>query len=203
MGVVIWKLFYPFRTQSLYQQLAAKILRLGMRQRLEVMADLGACAPSAHETQPGRIGAGHGRSDDFHHIAIFQLGAQRCLLPIDARRHGAVAHIAVDGVGKVDYRRAARQRQDPAFGRKHIHRIGEQVYLDVVPEFGGVAGFVLDVEQRLQPLVAEPVRPRSIRIFCLVQPMRRHAGFCHQVHRFGAQLELDVDTRRPHQRGVE
>jgi hypothetical protein len=45
-----------FGAQRLGQQLLAQRARLVLRQRLEVVADLGARAPGAHEAQPGRVG---------------------------------------------------------------------------------------------------------------------------------------------------
>jgi hypothetical protein len=95
--------------------------------------------------------------DHLDHVAVLQLGAQRHLVAVDAAADGVVADVAVDGVREVDHRGAARQRHDLALGREHVDGIGEQVDLDVVPELGGVARLVLDVQQRLQPLGAQPL----------------------------------------------
>ena len=146
-GVVVRELLYAFCAQSLGQQLLAETFGLGMCQRLEMVPDLGARAPGAHKTQPGRIRARHRRGDHFDHVAVLEFAAQRHLFAVDARGHGTVTHVAVDRVGKVHHRGTARQRQYLALGREHIDCIGEQVHLDVVPELGRVAGFVLDVEQ--------------------------------------------------------
>jgi hypothetical protein len=51
--------------------------------------------------------------------------------------------------GKVHHRGAARHGHDLALGREHVHGIGEEVHLDVIPE---PLPLVLDVEQGLQPL---------------------------------------------------
>ena len=84
--------------------------------------------------------------------------------PLMLAADGAVADVAVDGVGEVDHRRAARQRHDLALGREHVDRVGEQVDLDVVPELGGVARLVLDVQQRLQPLGAQALGAVAARV---------------------------------------
>ncbi|MNS61587.1 hypothetical protein D3C72_946190 [compost metagenome] len=114
-----------------------------------------------------------------------------------------VADVAVDGVREVDHRGATWQRHDLALGREDVDGVGEQVDLDVVPELGGVACLVLDVEQRLQPLGAQPVVARGVGLGGLVEPVRRHARFGHDVHGLGAQLELHAHAGRAHQRGVQ
>ncbi|MPM47079.1 hypothetical protein SDC9_93787 [bioreactor metagenome] len=168
------------------------------------MANLGASAARAHKGQPRRVRVRIRHGDDFHHVAIFQFGTQRHLLAIDLARHGVIAHIRVHGIGKIDHRCATWQRHDLALGREYVNGIGEQVHPHVVPELGRIACFVLDVEQRLQPLGAHALHRRSAcAAHFLVQPMRRHTGLGHHVHFLGADLELDVHPGRPHQRGVQ
>ena len=167
------------------------------------MANLRAGAPGAHEPQPRWIGGRDRRRDDLDHVAVLEFGAQRHLLVVDLGGGGAVAHIAVDGVGKVHHGRAPGQGHDLALGGKHIDRIGEQVHLHVVPELGGVAGLVLDVQQRLQPLGAQAFGRRAITVLRLVQPVRGHASLGNDVHFVGAHLELDVHARGADQRGVQ
>ena len=141
-----------FAAQCLGQQLFAQGLRFGLRQGFEVLADFGARPTGAHKTQPGRIRLRGGLGSDFHHVTVFEFGAQGFGFLVDARRHHPLAHPAVDRVRKVHHRGPARQRQDLAFGREHVDRIGEQIAFDMVPKFGSIAGFVLDVQERLQPL---------------------------------------------------
>jgi hypothetical protein len=156
-----------------------------------------------HETQPGRVGAGKRRRHDLDHVAVLEFGAQGHLLTIDPGGHGAVADIAVDGVGKVHHGGPAGQRQDLALRGEHIDGVRVEIHLDVVPELGGIAGLALDVQQRLEPLVAKPLGVGCIRVAGLVEPMGRHTRFSHQVHGLGAQLELDVDARRTDQCRVQ
>jgi hypothetical protein len=110
---------------------------------------------------------------------------------------------AVDGIGEINGGGTARQREDLALGREHVDRIREQVHLDVIPELRRIACFVLDVEQRLQPLRAQPLGHRAVRLLCLVKPVGSHTRLGHDVHLFGTHLEFDVQPRRPHERGVQ
>ena len=116
LRVVVRQVAQALGAQRLRQQLFAQALGFGMRQGLEVVADLGAGPAGAHEAEPGRVGRRHRRRDHLDHVAVLQFGAQRHLVAVDARRRGVVADVAVDGVGEVDHGRAARQRQDLALG---------------------------------------------------------------------------------------
>ena len=109
----------------------------------------------------------------------------------------------MDGVGKVHHCGAPWQGHDLALGGEHIHGIGEQVDLDVVPKFSGVACFGLDVQKRLQPLRAQALGLGAGRLVFFVQPVRGHPRFGDQVHRLGAHLKLNVHARRPDQGGVQ
>ena len=109
----------------------------------------------------------------------------------------------MDGVSKVHHGGAARQRHDLALGGEYIHRVGKEIDLDVFPELGGVAGLVLDIEQRLQPLGAQAVVGLAFAGVDFVKPMRCHPRLGDQVHSLGAHLKLDVDARWTDQRGVQ
>ena len=109
--------------------------------------------------------------------------------------------LAVDGVGKVHHRGAARHGHDLALGREHVHGIGKEVHLDVIPELRRVAGLVLDIEQGLQPLGGQMLGVMTL--LRLVQPVGRDAGLGHDVHLFRANLEFDADAGGADQRGVQ
>ena len=178
---------------GLGQQTLTEFLGFGVRHCFEVLANLGARPPGAHKAQPRRVGRGDWGGDHFHHVAIFQLGAQGDGFAVDAGAHRTVAHVAVNGVGEIDNGGPTRHGHDLALGREHIHRIGKEVHFDVVPELGSVAGFVLNVQKRLQPLRTQPIRCRAVGIFDLVEPVGRYTRFRHDVHGFGAHLKLHVD----------
>ena len=73
----------------------------------------------------------------------------------------------------------------------------------MVPKFGSIAGFVLDVQERLQPLGSQAFVRTGLRVAGFVEPVRGHTRFGHQVHAVGAELELHIQARRPDQGGVQ
>jgi uncharacterized membrane protein YcjF (UPF0283 family) len=101
--VFLGQLAQAFGAQRLREQLFAQAFGLGVRQGLQVVADLGARPAGSHEAQPGRIGRRHRRGDHLDHVAVLELGAQRHLVAVDARGRGVVADVAVNGVGEVDH----------------------------------------------------------------------------------------------------
>ena len=196
----------PLGAQRLRQHLLAQRQRLLLLEVLQVVPDLGACAPGAHDVEPARVGARAGRGDDLDHVAALELGAQCGRLAVDRRGHRVVADVGVDRVGEVDRRGAARQRQDAAHRREDVDRVREQVDLDVLEELGRVARLVLDVQQRLQPHRAQALRlGRGLAglVARLVQPVRGDALLGHRVHRLGAHLELHRRAQRADQRRVQ
>ena len=151
------KFFDALGAQRLRQQYFAQGNRFGLGHGLQVMPNFGTCSTGAYKAQPSRVRLGAGVDHHFHHIAVFELGSQRHLFAANAGADGAIPHVAVDGVGKVHHGGATRHGHDLALGREHVHGVGEQVNFDVIPELGSVAGFVLYIEQRLQPLATEPI----------------------------------------------
>ncbi|MNT56314.1 hypothetical protein D3C72_1936010 [compost metagenome] len=86
------------------------------------------------------------RGGDFNDVAALEHGAQGDLLVVDAGTGCVLTYVAMDGIGKIKHRGAARQGQHLIFGSEHIDRVGEQVHAHVVPELMRIAGFVLDIE---------------------------------------------------------
>ena len=197
---------HAFGPQRLGQHLGAEVLRLFLLHRFQVMPDLRACTTGAHEIQPARIRPRAGRDDDVDDIPAAQFGAQCDRLTVDLGGHAVITDIGVNRVGEIDWRGTAWQGQDLRLRREHIHRVGEQINLDVFEKLAGVAGFVLDVDQRLQPH-----RAQALCFLCvlwavalgLVHPVRGNAFFGHGVHWLGADLELDRSAQRADQRGVQ
>ena len=135
-------------------------------------------------------------------VAVLKLGARGPLLVVDFHCRGSVAHIAVNGIGKINRRGASRQGQNLTLGREYIDRIRKQINLDVIPKLRCITRLVLNIKQGLQPLGAHAVG-RASRVLRLVEPVRGHAGLGHDVHFFGTNLKLDVQPRRPHHGGVQ
>ena len=159
-----------------------------------MVANLGAGSSCAHKTQPSGVGGGFWGGDDFHYIAIGDFGAQWDGSAIDFGGGGMVAHVAVHGVGKVDHSRPAWHGHDAALGRKHIDRVGEQIYFDMVPKLCGVARLVLNVQQRLQPFIAKVVIVFLGGPTRFIEPVRSNTRLGHQVHGLRAHLKFDVQT---------
>ena len=111
-----------------------------------------------------------------------------------------VAHVAVNGVGKVNGRGPLRHGEHFALGGENVDRVRKQIDLHVVPELAGIARFGLNVQQRLQPL---GVQRLLLAALGLVQPVGSHPRLSDDVHGFGAQLKFDVHPRWANQRGVQ
>src|SRR5690606_16149013 len=189
--------------QGLFEQAFAESHGFFVLDRAQVVADFRARAAGAYVVEPLRIGAGCGRGDDLDRVAAAQFGAQRNEFVVDLGRHGLVADIGVDGIREIDRRGATRQRDDLAARGEYIDGVREQVDLDVLEEFAGIARLALDVEQRLQPLVRALLKVVERHVGALVQPVRRHAFFGNVVHVARAELEFHGRAIRPHQRGVQ
>ena len=117
------------------------------------MADFGTGTSCAGKVQPLCAWVrGRGR-DDVHGIAARQLSAQRDRFTIDFAGSNLVANVCMDGIGKVHRGRTTGQRHDLAFWGKDVDGVREQVNLDVLQEFTGVASLALDIKQGLQRLV--------------------------------------------------
>ena len=142
------------------------------------------------------------RGDDFDPVAILQFGAQRHQILIDTRRDTAVADVGVHGIGEIHRCCTPRHRQDATLGREHIDLVREQVDFDMLQELAGITTGVLNVEQRLQPLVGALLYFVQFRITGFVQPVRGHAGLGDAMHLLGADLRLDRCAIGADQRGV-
>ena len=110
--------------------------------------------------------------DDLDALAVVQLGSEGHQLVVDLDRDAAVADVGVHGVGEINRGRAARQRQDLAFRREHVDRVGEEVDLQVFEKLVRIAAAGLDLKQALQPLVGLLLQVAERRIGALVEPVR-------------------------------
>ena len=100
-----------------------------------ITADGAAGAAGHGKIQPCRIRLAVGRCDDFHRVARFQFGAQRHGDVVHFRADAAVADVGMNGIGKVNRTRTARQSDDFPFRRNDIRFVGEQIDFDVFQEF--------------------------------------------------------------------
>ena len=132
------------------------------------------------------VGGGH----DLHKVAGLQLGGQRHDAAVHLRADAAVAHGGVDAVSKVQWGRAAGQRDHVALGREHEHLVREQVDLGQLAELAGVAHVALPVQNAPQPaqLLIQLV---FVGAALLVPPVGGDAVLRGAVHLEGADLHLE------------
>ena len=64
-----------------------------------------------------------------------------------------ITDVGMNGIREIDRSGAARQGQNLALRREHVHGIGEKVDLYMLEKLAGVACLALDIEQGLQPLM--------------------------------------------------
>ncbi len=164
------------RAKRLHQQQLAHLGRLRRLHGLQVVPDVGTRLAGGHVGEPHRVRARVGVGHDFHAVAVAKSRAERNRLAVHARRDAVVADVGVHGVGEVDGRGPARQREDLALGREDVDLLGEEVHLDVLEEFEGVARFALDLEQRLKPLVGLERHVLRLLLGALVEPVRGDAA---------------------------
>ena len=109
--------------------------------------------------------------------------------------------VGVDGVGKINRRGAARQRDDFAFGRNNIDFVGEQIHFNVFQKFHRVSTARLQVQNILQPLVG--AQRGFVFLAELVCPMACHAHFGDGVHFARADLHFNRQAVWAVERGVQ
>ena len=167
------------------------------------VANLGAGLAGTGEGEPGGAGARVGIGDDLDDVAVGELGAQRHRVAVDAGGHALVAQVGVHAVGEVDDGGAPRQAPDLALGREDVDGVGVEIDLDVIDEFQRVAGLLLDVEQRLEPVQRLDLLVAGVVALGLVEPVGGDAGFRDAVHLGRADLELDAAAMRADHGGVQ
>ena len=191
------------RLQLLIEHVFAQRARPVLLQRLEELADLAARPSGLDVVQPRRVRVGIGRRDDLDLIAVRQLGRERDQFMVDPRRHAAMADVGMHGVGEVDDRRAARQRQNLPFGREDIDLVGKQIDLDVLEKLGRILRRALQFEQRLQPFVHLDLQVGAALLAVLVQPVRSDTLLGQVMHALRADLDLDRRAVRADQRRMQ
>ena len=108
---------------GLTQQLFAQ--QRGFRESLgfEVVAQLHACFAGFNPFEPNRCRVSVGVGDDLYTVAVMQLLTDRAVDAVDNGADGTVANIGVNGVGKVERARLARQAENFGFRGEYVNRI--------------------------------------------------------------------------------
>ena len=126
---------------------------------------------------------------DFNDFAVFDLVFNGYNAAVDLCANHAVAHRAMNGIGKVDNRRTKRQADDLALWRKDKDLLRHQIGLDVPDNIGGVFAILLVFQHLTNPCQAVFKRIA----FCqaqLILPVRCDTVFCGVVHLPSANLHL-------------
>ena len=126
---------------------------LGALLLLEPLADLVLCIAGLDDVQPVAArplgGRGGQHLDD---VAGLRLAVDRHDHAVDLGADHLVADARVNGVGKVDHRRALRQDDDIALRREDKDLVAEDVDLERIHELVGVLRVVLDLKEAGDPL---------------------------------------------------
>ena len=140
-----------------------------------------------------------------HFVAVVQLGNQRRDAAVDFRADRRIADIGMHGIGEIDRRRAARQRDQPALRGEAKNLILKQFELGVLEKLFGIVA-----RQRLDRLPQAAIgaafadrRRIGARAGVLVDGVRGDAVFGHLVHLVGANLQFDALAARPDDRRVD
>ena len=159
---------------------------------------------------PGALGL---RGEDLDDLAVLELALERDEPAVDAAADALVADLGVHGVGEVDRRRPAGQRDHVALRCEHEDLAGGEVVAQRLEELAGVRGLALPVEQLAHPRhlveLERAVTGGAARVLgpalgdLLVPPVRGNAVLRGPVHLVGADLHLERLAVRPDHGGVQ
>ena len=187
-------LFHLFQVEAvaprfLFQQLAPQRNRLLTLMRADPMLNLVPRPRGAHQLEPVAAGRMPGLGENLDDLAVSQLVPQGHDAPVDLCPHAPVAHLGVDGVGKVHRRGFARQNNHLALGREGIDLLRIEVDFERREEFARVLHFPRPVNHRPQPGNPLLVVRRHLGAL-FVAPVGGDAFFRHSVHFLRPDLHL-------------
>ena len=102
--------------------------------QVDPLADLAAGVRRLDEAEPVAAGRVAFVGENFDHVAADDLMAQRNHLAVHFCAHALVADFGVHGISKVDWRGAAGQLQNPAFGREGVNFDRRQIHFQAWTE---------------------------------------------------------------------
>src|ERR1019366_6817957 len=142
--------------QPLFSQLAAKdvlspldVLRMPLL--LKPILDLIAGLVAATDAQPVERGRSILGSNDFHDVGVLQFIVEGHHFAIDLSAYATMADLGMHSVGKVDGYRARRQIDDVTAGGKNENLVGEEIDLEIIDVFLGIARIVLPIQDGPDP----------------------------------------------------
>ena len=169
----------------------------------EPLPDLVARLSRADDLHPvaGRA-VGRGGGQDLDDLAVLDHAVDRNDHAVDFGADHLVADLGVDGVGKIDDRRALRQGDDVALRRKDKDLVVHDVDFERPEEFLGIAGVVLGLDE-----LGDPAQLAVDLLLALLAgfifPVRGNAVFGDPVHLPGPDLDLEGDRVAPDDGCVE
>ena len=151
----------------------------------ESLTDFGPCLSCYDEIQPilfGRLVVG---GQDFHLVAAVQFLAEWGILFVDFGTDTMVAHIGVDGIGKIQYSGTFGKLEQVPLRGEHENFIFIQIHFELVHELE-----VVVVLQRAAYVVKPFVHSAFSAFNTFVSPMRGQSSFGYFVHSPGTYLYL-------------
>ena len=136
------------------QQLAADLDGAAALVFVEPVLDLVAGARALDKGEPVAAGLVILLRDDFDDVAGAQLGAQRHHAAVHLGADAGVAHLGVNGVGKIDGRAVGGNHHHLSLGREGVDLVGIEVHLQAGEELVGVGHLLLPLDE-----LANPVEP--------------------------------------------
>ena len=166
---------------------------------LEPCADLIACFACTHDGKPVAVRAATDllRRQNLNDLARFHLVIERHDLLVNLCTNHAVADGGMNGIRKIDNRRAHRQVDNVAFRGEDEHLFRRKIGLDGAHKVSDIFTFGLVIEHVADPLQATLQRVGlfvAARHAELIFPVRRDAVFCRVVHFPRANLHLERDA---------
>ena len=154
------------------------------------------------ELQPVTMRHLAGSRRDLDRVAASELILERHHFAVDLGPVAVVADLGVNGVRKVDRRRALDQLLDRALGREDVDDVRIEVKLHRLHELPVVGEVLVRLEQLAQPLEGALLRIIDLALL-LVRPVRRNAFLGDPVHLLRPDLKLHVLALRPGDGGVQ
>ncbi len=185
------------------QQLAPDLDGAAALVFVEPVLDLVAGARALDEGEPVAARLVILLGDDFDDVAGAQLGAQGHHAAVDLGAHAGVAHLGVNGVGKIDRRGVGRNHHHLPLGREGVDLVGIEVHLQAGEELVGVGHLLLPLDQLPNPVQPLLVAGRDHGSAGLVLPVGGDAFLGDAVHLLGADLHLELVAAGAHHRGVQ
>src|SRR5271163_679563 len=168
---------------------------------VEPVLDLVAGARGLDDAQPVAAGRAPWLGDNLHNVAAVELVTQRHHASIHFGAYATVADFGVNGIGKIDGCRFARQHYHFPLRGKRVNLFGIQVDLEGGKELSWVGHIALPLDHLPQPRQPLLVLGRDWAI--LVLPVSCDAFFRHAVHFLSSDLHFERRAILGDHRGMQ